>query len=129
PERIGWFEMDEIALDHDNVVVRSKNRQIVAGRSHHAAAAAWILKEALDRIPKRVAAPPDRVAPLLEAAEGAGSGISIEPMQVAGRRCKASNVIISFERDARTCARCGEIYDKKHVPSACLTCEAPMAST
>ena len=30
--------------------------------------------------------------------------------------------------DARTCKRCGEVYDKKHVPEKCLTCEAPMTA-
>jgi hypothetical protein len=67
---------------------------------------------------------------LMRAADdGAGTIVGVEPVQVAGRRCKASGVIISFERDAVTCQRCGEVYDLRHKPSSCLTCDAPMPST
>lgn len=127
PERIAWYEVESVSLeDKDRIVVKAGSKRIVAPTSHHAAAAASILKEALDRIPKRVTVPADRSAELARGADDHGTVVTIEPLQVAGRRCKASNAIISFERDARTCKRCGEVYDKKHVPEKCLTCEAPM---
>jgi hypothetical protein len=94
--------------------------------SHHAAAAASIVKEAQQRIPARVSVPGDRIGELMRGADEHGTVLAVEPLQVAGRRCKASNAIISFERDARICKRCGEVYDKKHVPEKCLTCEAPI---
>jgi hypothetical protein len=128
PERIAWYEVEKISLDgSDRVVVEGAKKRIVAPVAHHAAAAAWILKEGLERIPKRVTVPPERSGPLLHAADPHAVAVAVDQVQVAGRRCKASNAIISFERDARLCKRCGEVYDKKHVPETCLTCEAPMS--
>jgi len=124
PERLGWFEVEKVSVEgKDRLVVEGRNKRIVARAGHHAQAAAWILKEALARIPKRVAVEADKRDEIAKAASDHVELIAIEPMQVTGRRCKASNTIISFERDARTCKNCGEVYDKKHVPEKCLTCE------
>jgi hypothetical protein len=127
PERLAWYEVDKVSLEGvDNVVVEGAHRRIVVPSTHHAQAAAWILKEATDRIPKKVSIEEGKREPLLRAAGSHSEVIGVEPMQVTGRRCKASNAIISFERDARTCKTCGEVYDKKHVPAKCLTCEHEM---
>jgi hypothetical protein len=127
PERIGWYEIDKVSLEPgDRIVVEAGKRRIVAAKEHHAGAAGWILKEALARIPKRVTVPTDQQPAILAGTDDHGKMLPIEKMQLAGRRCKASNVVISFERDARPCPRCGEVYEKKHVPEKCLTCEAPM---
>jgi hypothetical protein len=128
PERIAWYEVESVALEDNRIVVTAGSKRIVAPATHHAAAAAWILKEAMERIPKRVTVPAERSVELSRGADEHGSVVTVEPLQVAGRRCKASNTIISFERDARICKRCGEVYDKKHVPENCLTCEAPMTA-
>jgi hypothetical protein len=128
PERLAWYEIESIGLEDDRIVVKAGSRRVVAPVAHHAVAAAWILKEGLDRIPKKVSVPSERTAELTRASDEHGSVLPLEPLQVAGRRCKASNAIISFERDARLCKRCGEVYDKKHVPEKCLTCEAPMTA-
>jgi len=129
PERIGWFEVEKIALEgNDRVVVEGGNKRIVAPAGHHPQAAGWILKEALARIPKRVTVEGAKREELARAATDHSEVVKLEPMQVTGRRCKASNVIISFERDARTCNNCGEVYDKKHVPEKCLTCDHAMTA-
>jgi hypothetical protein len=52
--------------------------------------------------------------------------VPLEPPQAAGQRCKASDKLIAFEKDARVCGRCGEVYHKEGVPSACLTCGAKL---
>src|SRR5258706_1948737 len=68
PERIAWYEVEKISIDgSDRVVVEGAKKRIVAPVAHHAAAAAWILKEGLERIPKRVTVPPERSGPLLHA--------------------------------------------------------------
>jgi hypothetical protein len=126
PERISWCEIDKIALEGDRIVVEAGKRRVVAPKEHHAGAAGWILKEGLARIPKRVTVPSDQQPAILHGTEDHGKTLVVEKMQLAGRRCKASNAVISFERDARSCKRCGEVYEKKHVPEKCLTCEAPM---
>jgi hypothetical protein len=129
PERIGWFEVEKVLLEGtDRVVVEGGSKRIVAPAAHHAPAAAWILKEALARVPKRVAIEGDKRDELTRAANEHADVVAIEPMQVTGRKCKASSAIISFERDARICKTCGEVYDKKHVPEQCLTCEHAMSA-
>ena len=130
PERIHWYEIDHITLEgNDRIVVEGQGKRIVAPLGHHAGAAGWILKEATSRIPKRVKVPAEQAPTILAGTDEHGKTLAIEKVQLAGRRCKASNAIISFERDARACKRCGEVYEKKHVPEKCLTCEAPMGTT
>ncbi len=124
PERIGWFEVEKVSLEEgERVVVVGANKRIVAPATHHAHAAGWILKEALARIPKKVQGEEGKRDELVRGAPEHTEMVSFEPTQVTGRRCKASGTIISFERDARLCENCGEVYDKKHVPEKCLTCE------
>ena len=131
PDRLPWWEIEKISLDEQSrLVVAGPSRRVVVARGHHAAAAAFIVKEALARIPKRVTLSPQQTDALMRGADDhAGTILEVPPVQVAGRHCKASGAIISFERDAVTCSRCGEIYDRRHVPSKCLTCDAPMPST
>ena len=127
PDRIAWYDVVKVVLEaNKRVVVEGQNKRIEASVDTHEAAAAWIVKEALARIPKKVAIEPERLTHLLRAADEGGLLLPLERPQVAGRRCKASGVIISLEQDARLCSRCGEAYDKKHVPAECLTCGAPM---
>jgi hypothetical protein len=126
PERIAWYEVERVTLEGERVLVEGAGKRLSASRKQHGAAAAWIVKEALERVPKRVTIADDRAAQLLRGADEPGQVLPVEGIQVAGRRCKASQVIISFEQDARLCARCGEVYDKKHVPPRCLTCDAPI---
>lgn len=128
PDRIAWWEIERVALEPAGVVVEaSPGRKIAAGLAHHAAAAAWIVKEALDRIPKRVTIDPERRPALLRDTHEEGVLVEGEPAQTAGRRCKASGTLISFERDAKVCGRCAQVYHREHVPKACLTCEAELA--
>jgi hypothetical protein len=129
PERIHWFEIDKVSLEtNDRIVVEAGKKRIVAPLAHHAGAAGWILKEAMARIPKRVTVPTEQTPSILAGTDEHGKTMVVEKMQLAGRRCRASKAIISFERDARSCKRCGEVYEKKHVPEKCLTCEAPMGT-
>jgi hypothetical protein len=43
-----------------------------------------------------------------------------------GKRCAESDVIISYEPDARVCPRCERVYHKDHVPKSCV-CGASLA--
>jgi hypothetical protein len=128
PDRLPWWQIEKVSLDErSGVVIEGGGKRIVAALSCHPAAAGFIVREALQRIPKKVVIDGDRRVAILRAAEdNSGNVVHLDPVQVAGRRCKASNVIISFERDATTCPRCGEVYDRRHVPAVCLTCDAPI---
>ena len=125
PERIGWYEIQNVSIDADGrVVVEGPGKRLSAPPEHHGQASAWIVKEALRRVPQRVTIAADRAAQLAARAESAAEVLALEAPQVAGRRCKASGVIIAFEEDGRVCPSCGEVYDKRHVPEQCLTCGA-----
>jgi hypothetical protein len=127
PDRIPWYEVERVVLEgNKRVAVQGRGKGIDAAIDTHEAAAAWIVKEALARVPRKVDIDPTQVTFLLHAADDGGELLPLERPQVAGRRCKASGVIISFEQDASLCTRCGEAYDKKHAPTECQTCGAPM---
>lgn len=129
PERLAWCDIEKIAAEGSAIVVRGADGQrIQASLPHHAAAAAWIVAEGLDRIPKRVEVSAELREKLPSAKNAPGTAVACEPVQVAGRRCKASDKLISFEDDARLCARCGEVYHRDHVDERCATCEGSMAA-
>lgn len=126
PERLAWCDVERIAMAGDAVVVTGpREMRITAGLPHHAAAAAWIVAEALERIPKRIEVSESERARLPKTSDVPGEPLKFAPVQVAGRRCKASDKLISFEDDARLCPRCGQVYHREHVPERCVTCDAP----
>lgn len=85
----------------------------------HPEAVAWIVKEALDRVPRRVDIEDGLLDRLPEAHEHAGQRVDLEPLQVVGKRCAITNKTISYEPDARVCPRCERVYEKKAVPKKC----------
>lgn len=91
----------------------------------HRDAVGWILKEALDRIPKVVEIEDRTIDDLPGANPAAGTKTDLEPLQVVGRKDANTGELISYEPDARVCARCERIYHKRSVPKKC-TCGAAM---
>lgn len=85
----------------------------------HPDAVAWILEEALERVPKVVEIKDDVLDKLPRANPHAGMKIELEPLQVVGKKCAASGKLISYEPDARTCLRCERVYFKRSVPKKC----------
>jgi hypothetical protein len=85
-------------------------------------AAARALAEARKRIPGKVES--IQSGALDKYDERAGQALPLEALQVAGQKCKASGKLIAFERDARLCGRCEELYHKDSVPKRCVTCDA-----
>jgi hypothetical protein len=58
-----------------------------------------------------------------------GQLVPLEGLQVAGRHCAATDKPISFERDARLCPNCAEVYLKDAVPKECVTCEHELGNS
>lgn len=85
----------------------------------HPEAVGWIVREALDRIPKRVDIPEETIQKLPAAGEHAGQKLNLEPLQVVGKRCAATGKTISYEPDGRVCPRCERVYAKRSVPKKC----------
>lgn len=124
-ERIEWRDIARILLGGDALTIESPGDTMVLPLNVHGQAAARIVAEAKSRIPKVLDEDLDEKAlPTLESSEG--EVIPLEPAQVAGARCKATDKLIAFEKDARLCGKCGEVYAKDAVPQKCLTCDAKL---
>lgn len=123
-ERIPWNRVLRVNLGPTSLTVQASGTLINVPLAAHPQAAARILAEAKERIPSRVEeASTENLAKLDNAA---GELITLEPPQAAGLRCKNSDKLIAFERDARFCGRCGEIYHKDGVPRRCVSCDPPL---
>jgi hypothetical protein len=85
----------------------------------HAEAIGWIVKEALDRIPRRVDIGDEMLEKLPAAHEHGGQRVDLEPLQVVGKKCAVTGKTISYEPDARVCPRCERVYMKRSVPKKC----------
>jgi hypothetical protein len=128
--RIPWYAVDRVEWRDGAVRVTGKDLTgspvtVVAALTSHSPAAAWIVKEARERIPAVVDVPDDVALP--EARAGDGETRALEPPQVVGKHCEASGKIIAYEPDARLCPRCERVYHKAHVPDAC-ECGASLTS-
>jgi hypothetical protein len=120
--RMPWFAIERIAWSDDAVRVTGKDEAgasftIVAALAIHPQAAAWIVKEARDRVPAVLDLPDGIGLPDVRAT--AGEFLAMEPPQVVGKHCAASGKVISYEPDARVCPRCERVYHKAHVPDSC----------
>ena len=120
--RIPWHGIERIEWRGEAVRVTGKDHAgvavtVVASAATHPQAAAWIVKEARERVPAVVDVPADATVPAPRA--NTGESLSLEPVQVVGMRCAASGEIISYEPDARVCRRCERVYVKTQVPETC----------
>lgn len=125
-ERIPWYGVTEITFDPkiEAVVVAGKDEagkkaKITAKLASQPQAAAWIVKEANDRVPKVVDISSASEEKIPEPRAKVGDLMLLEPLQIVGKRCAATDKIIAYEPDARVCPRCERVYYKKSVPKKC----------
>jgi hypothetical protein len=130
-QRIPWHSIESLAFDSigQRLVVRGNDEAgspvtIHVSLKGHPQAAAWLLKEARQRIPSVVAG---LEISTLEPNGDAGVVVPLGDVQVVGKRCAASGKIIAFEPDARVCPQCERVYHKAHLPKACA-CGATLGS-
>lgn len=124
--RMPWYNLGTISWESGAaaLVVSGKDEHDkavtfkVSTRSH-GPAAAWILKEAQDRVPKAVDMPKDAIDKLSPAPANEGQVINLPATQVVGKRCAKSGTLIGYEPDARVCPRCERVYHKASVPPKC----------
>jgi hypothetical protein len=119
--RIPWHGVERIEWRGEAVRVTGKDQSgvavtLVVPVARHPQAAAWIVKEARERVPSVVDVP-DGTVPT--AVANVAQSLSLDPVQVVGMRCAASDQIISYEPDARICRRCERVYIKTQVPETC----------
>jgi hypothetical protein len=128
--RMPWYAIERVEWREEAVRVTGKSDDgaaltIVARSSSQPQAAAWIVKEARERVSKVVDVPDDATlpAPLMSA----GESLPLEPPQVVGKHCAATGKVIAYEPDARVCPRCERVYHKSGVPDSC-ECGASLAA-
>ncbi|APR87168.1 hypothetical protein A7982_12517 [Minicystis rosea] len=124
-ERIEWRDVSRIVLaGGDALTIESPGTTFVVPLAQNPQAAACIVAEARARIPAKLEEVDAKSIPALDETEG--TVLPLEAPQLAGARCKATDKLIAFEKDARLCGKCGEVYHKDAVPPKCLTCEAKL---
>lgn len=128
PRRILWCDVKRVAITSGALVIEGKALTLTAPLASHGQAAAAIVREARARVPSVVEIDEQTERSLPTIDESAGERRIFEPTQLAGRRCKASDQIISFEPDARLCPRCCECYHRESIPETCLTCGGSLAT-
>jgi hypothetical protein len=123
-ERLEWRDVSRVLISGDVLTFQGPGRLLTISLKLHPQAAARAIAEARRRIPAKLEDVDTSAVPKLD--DDAGEVLPLERPQLAGTRCKASDELIAFEKDARLCGRCGEVYHKAHVPDACVTCDASL---
>jgi len=121
--RILWCDIERISLDGEKLVVRGKEGVIAFPRAAFPKGAAVLVGEAGRRVPDVVKLSRAEIDAAGSPSDAEGEIVPIEEIQVAGRHCRATDKPISYERDARLCPMCCEVYLKDEVPKKCLTCQ------
>lgn len=120
--RMPWYSIERIEWREETVRVTGKDEvgialTIAASLKSHPQAAAWIVKEARERVPSVVDVPEDATLP--DPRASAGETLALEPPQVVGKHCANSGKVIAYEPDARVCPRCERVFHKSAVPASC----------
>jgi hypothetical protein len=128
--RMPWYAIERIEWVDDAICVTGKDDMgvdmtVTASLETHPQAAAWIVKEARERIP--VVVGELELSTLPDPLASAGVEHALEPTQVVGRHCAAGGKVIAYEPDARVCVRCERVYHKLSVPEVCA-CGASLVS-
>ncbi len=121
--RILWCDLDRVLAQEGKLVLMGKEQTVSIAIAGQPRAVARILAEGTRRVPEAMDVKRDAVAGLPEPSENDGEVLTVEALQVAGRHCAASGRPIAFERDARLCPQCCQVYLRDEVPKKCVTCE------
>jgi len=124
--RILWCDLESVRAEDGKLVLKSKEQTLVIPILGQPRAVARILAEGTRRVPEAMDVKRSAVSGLPEPSESDAEILTMESLQVAGRHCAASGRPIAFERDARLCPQCCQVYLRDEVPKKCLTCEAEL---
>lgn len=126
--RLGWCDIENVTIEKNQLLVKTADSVFAIPVAAHPQAIAWLLKEGVQRVPDVMNVKRRDLAQLPKPEESAGEELQVEGLQVAGRRCRHSDKLISFEQDARLCPNCCEVYHRLHVPKDCATCKQPLGT-
>jgi hypothetical protein len=125
--RIPWCDLKRVYVAKGVLIAQAEDgTSLGLPLRAHSMAAAWLLSETVRRVPEAMDVKPSLVDSLPKPDAKDGQSVVIEAVQVVGRHCAASDVPIQFERDARLCPRCAQVYHRDHVPRKCRTCGADL---
>jgi hypothetical protein len=126
--RLAWCDLERVASERGELVVQGKELSVRIPIAAQRSAVAWILSEGTKRVPAVMDVKRQTLEGLPEPKDDDGELVVIDGLQIAGRLCAASSKPVAFERDARLCPVCGQVYLKDQVPAKCLTCQAPLGA-
>jgi hypothetical protein len=126
--RLAWCDIETIEVVNKQLLVKGKSASFSIPVAAHPKAVAWILAEGTRRVPDAMNVKKSELSGLPEPKDLDGELVLLEGVQVAGRHCAASKKPIAFERDARLCPNCAQVYLKDAVPKKCVTCERDLGS-
>ncbi|MCC6217828.1 MAG: hypothetical protein IT376_23415 [Polyangiaceae bacterium] len=119
--RLAWCDVERVEVTEGKLVLRGKPRSVELPISAYPRAVARLLAEGERRLPRVFTVDRAKLG-LPEPVETNGELLPVDGLQVAGQHCAASGKVIAFERDARVCPLCAEVYAERHVPEKCVTC-------
>jgi hypothetical protein len=125
-ERLLWCDIVRIHVDQDHLVLNGTGPSLSIAVATHARAISWILREAAERLPKLIDVTPSFADQLPRPESADGTLGPVASLQTTGRRCATSRKVIRYERDARLCTVCTQVYLRDEVPKTCVTCGRPL---
>ena len=126
--RLAWCDLETVEVVGKQLLLRGDKTTFSIPVAAHPKAVAWILAEGTKRVPDAMNVKKSQLTGLPEPKDLDGELVALEGVQVAGKHCAASEKPIAFERDARLCPNCAEVYLKDQVPKKCVTCEHELGS-
>ncbi len=127
--RLAWCDLETVEVSGKQLLVKGKGNSFSIPIAAQPKAAAWILAEGTRRVPSAMNVKKSDLTGLPEPKDLDGELVPLEGVQVAGRHCAATGKPIAFERDARLCPNCAQVYLKDAVPKQCVTCERDLGSS
>ena len=121
--RLLWCDLETVEVVGKELVAKSKSTTFNIPIAAQPKAVAWILAEGTRRVPEAMNVKKSDLAGLPEPKDLDGEMVIVEGLQVAGKHCAVTDKPIAFERDARLCPNCAQVYLKDSVPKKCVTCE------
>lgn len=121
--RLAWCDLETIEVVGKQLLVKGSSASFAIPIAAHPKAVAWILAEGTRRVPEAMNVKQASLAGLPDPKDLDGELVLLEGVQVAGKHCAATDKPIAFERDARLCPNCAQVYLKDAVPKKCVTCE------
>jgi hypothetical protein len=125
-ERFAWCDLERVYAEGGKLVLKTKEQTFALTIAAQPKAVARILAEGTRRVPEAMDVKREALEGLPAPRDDDGELLAVESLQVAGRNCAASGKTIAFERDARLCPQCCQVYLKDRVPKKCLTCKAEL---